>query len=175
MQFLIDTNVLIWYLEDNPQLTSTAAEILEDTRHDLYVSIASLWEIAIKSGLGKLKLKIEFHDLKNLLKRFSIEIVSIDFEDTQTYLTLPFLDNHRDPFDRILAAQVTARSMILMSVDKNLICMRFSEYGNKTSKSSYKIPKSIAPSQTQLENLAVDRSPTDCVNALPQSLIHNPR
>ena len=118
MRFLIDTHVLIWYLEDSPQLTSTAAEILEDTRHDLYVSIVSLWEIAIKSGIGKLKLKIEFHDLKKLLERFSIEIVSIDFEDTQTYLTLPFFDNHRDPFDRILVAQVTARSMVLMSGDK---------------------------------------------------------
>lgn len=118
MRFLIDTHVLIWYLEDSPQLTSTAAEILEDTRHDLYVSIVSLWEISIKSGLGKLKLKIEFHDLKKLLERFSIEIVSIDFEDTQTYLTLPFFDNHRDPFDRILVAQVTARSMVLMSGDK---------------------------------------------------------
>ena len=118
MRFLIDTHVLIWYLEDNSQLTSTAAEILEDTRHDLYVSIASLWEIAIKSGLGKLKLKIEFHELKKLLERFSIEIVSIDFEDTQTYLTLPFFDNHRDPFDRILVAQVTARSMTLVSGDK---------------------------------------------------------
>ena len=118
MRFLIDTHVLIWYLEDNSQLTSTAAEILEDTRHDLYVSIASLWEIAIKSGLGKLKLKIEFHDLKKLLERFSIEIVPIDFEDTQTYLTLPFFDNHRDPFDRILVAQVTARSMTFVSGDK---------------------------------------------------------
>jgi PIN domain nuclease of toxin-antitoxin system len=68
MQFLIDTHVLIWYLEDSPQLTSTAAEILEDTRHDLYVSIVSLWEIAINSGLGKLKLKIEFHDFKKLLE-----------------------------------------------------------------------------------------------------------
>ena len=118
MRFLIDTHVLIWYLEDNPQLTAIAAEILEDTRHDLYVSIASLWEIAIKSGLGKLKLKIEFHDLKKLLKRFSIEMLSIDFEDTQTYLTLPSFDNHRDPSDRILVAQVTARSMVLVSGDK---------------------------------------------------------
>ena len=120
MRFLIDTHVLIWYLEDNSQLTSIAAEILEDTRHDLYVSIASLWEIAIKSGLGKLKLKIEFHDLKKLLERFSIEILSIDFEDTETYLTLPFFDNHRDPFDRILVAQVRARSMALVSGDKKL-------------------------------------------------------
>ena len=120
MRFLVDTHVLIWYLEDNSQLTSIAAEILEDTRHDLYVSIASLWEIAIKSGLGKLKLKIEFHDLKKLLERFSIEILSIDFEDTETYLTLPFFDNHRDPFDRILVAQVRARSMALVSGDKKL-------------------------------------------------------
>ena len=120
MRFLVDTHVLIWYLEDNSQLTSIAAEILEDTRHDLYVSIASLWEIAIKSGLGKLKLKIEFHDLKKLLERFSIEILSIDFENTETYLTLPFFDNHRDPFDRILVAQVRARSMALVSGDKKL-------------------------------------------------------
>ena len=120
MRFLVDTHVLIWYLEDNSQLTSIAAEILEDTRHDLYVSIASLWEIAIKSGLGKLKLKIEFHDLKKLLERFSIEILSIDFEDTETYLTLPFFDNHRDPFDRILVAQVRPRSMALVSGDKKL-------------------------------------------------------
>ena len=86
--FLIDTHVLIWYLEDDSQLSSNIAEILEDTRNNLYVSIASLWEIAIKSGLGKLKLKIRFHDLKEVLKRLSIEVLSIDFEDTQTYLTL---------------------------------------------------------------------------------------
>lgn len=117
-EFLIDTHVLIWYLEDNPKLSSNAAEILEDTRHNLYVSIASLWEIAIKSGLGKLKLKIEFHDLKEVLKRLSIEILLIDFEDTQIYLTLPIFENHRDPFDRILVGQVMRRSMALVSGDK---------------------------------------------------------
>jgi len=117
-QFLIDTHVLIWYLEDDSQLSANVAEILEDTRHNLYVSIVSLWEIAIKSGLGKLKLKIEFHDLKEVLKRLSIEILSIDFEDTQTYLTLPLFENHRDPFDRILVAQVMRRSMALVSGDK---------------------------------------------------------
>jgi PIN domain nuclease of toxin-antitoxin system len=117
-RFLIDTHVLIWYLEDDPQLSSNVAEILEDTRHNLYVSIASLWEIAIKSGLGKLKLKIEFHDLKEVLERLLIEIMPIEFDDTQTYLTLPFFENHRDPFDRILVAQVTARSIALVSGDK---------------------------------------------------------
>ncbi|MCY7406743.1 MAG: type II toxin-antitoxin system VapC family toxin [Alkalinema sp. CAN_BIN05] len=117
-QFLIDTHVLIWYLEDDSQLSANVAEILEDTRHNLYVSIVSLWEIAIKSGLGKLKLKIEFHDLKEVLKRLSIEILSIDFEDTQTYLTLPLFENHRDPFDRILVAQVMRRSIALVSGDK---------------------------------------------------------
>ena len=117
-QFLIDTHILIWYLEDDPQLSSHVAEILEDTRHDLYVSIASLWEIAIKSGLGKLKLKIEFHDLKEVLERLSIAILSIDFEDTQTYFTLPLFENHRDPFDRILVAQVMRRPMTLVRGDK---------------------------------------------------------
>jgi PIN domain nuclease of toxin-antitoxin system len=125
-QFLIDTHILIWYLEDDPQLSPHVAELLEDTRHNLYVSIASLWEIAIKSGLGKLKLKIEFYDLKEVLKRLSIEILSIDVEDTQTYLALPLFENHRDPFDRILVAQVMRRwsttdqrsSMSLVSGDK---------------------------------------------------------
>ena len=116
--FLIDTHVLIWYLEDDPQLSSNVAEILEDTRHSLYVSMASLWEIAIKSGLGKLKLKIKLHDLKEVLEGLSIEIISIDFEDTQTYSTLPLFENHRDPFDRILVAQVMRRSIALVSSDR---------------------------------------------------------
>ena len=82
------------------------------------VRTIGIWEIAIKSGLGKLKLKIEFHDLKAVLKRLSIEILLIDFEDTQTYLTLPIFENHRDPFDRILVAQVMNRSIALVSGDK---------------------------------------------------------
>lgn len=124
MQFLVDTHVLIWYLQDAQQLTPKVAELLEDTQHDFYVSVASLWEIAIKSGLGKLRLTIEFSDLQSVLDRLSIAILPIEFDDTKTYLSLLLDENHRDPFDRILVAQVMRRSMALVSGDK-----KFDLYG----------------------------------------------
>ncbi|HEY9645997.1 MAG TPA: type II toxin-antitoxin system VapC family toxin [Chroococcidiopsis sp.] len=112
---MLDTHTLIWYFEDDTQLTSKAADILEDTSHDLYVSVASLWEIAIKLGLEKLSLKVSFQDFQGLLEQFSIKILPILFEDTVSYVMLPL--HHRDPFDRILVAQSITHSLTLISRD----------------------------------------------------------
>lgn len=115
MAFLLDTHTLIWYFEGNEQLTQKVADILEDPSHDLYISVASLWEIAIKLGLGKLTLQVPFHELRELLEKFSIKALSISFDDTSRYLTLPL--HHRDPFDRILVAQLMNHSLTLLSRD----------------------------------------------------------
>lgn len=89
MAFLLDTHTLIWYFEADPQLPPTVAEILEDTSHDLCISMAILWEMAIKLGLGKLTLKLDFHELNALLNQFSITVLPIAFEDITCYLDLP--------------------------------------------------------------------------------------
>lgn len=112
MNFLIDTHAFLWYIQASSQLSSKAADILEDPSQSLYFSIASLWEISIKMGLGKLTLDNSFHQLEALLSKLSIEILPITFADTETYLRLPL--HHRDPFDRILIAQAMSRSLSIL-------------------------------------------------------------
>lgn len=115
MSFLIDTHAFLWYIQASGQLSPKAADILEDPSQSLYFSIASLWEISIKMGLGKLTLDSSFHELEALLSRLSIDILPITFADTETYLRLPL--HHRDPFDRILIAQAMNRSLSIITVD----------------------------------------------------------
>ena len=115
MNFLIDTHAFLWYIQASDQLSPKAADILEDPNQNLYFSIASLWEISIKMGLGKLKLDNSFHELEALLSRLSIEILPIIFADTETYLSLPL--HHRDPFDRILITQAMNRSLSIITAD----------------------------------------------------------
>ena len=115
MNFLIDTHAFLWYIQASDQLSPKAADILEDPNQNLYFSIASLWEISIKMGLGKLKLDNSFHELEALLSRLSIEILPITFADTDTYLGLPL--HHRDPFDRMLITQAMNRSLSIITAD----------------------------------------------------------
>ncbi|PSB63592.1 PIN domain nuclease, partial [filamentous cyanobacterium CCP1] len=111
------THTLLWYLQGNSNLSQTSRTIIYAQENSLFDSIASLWEIAIKLGLGKLELRRPFQDLQEDLRQFAIEILPITFADTANYLTLPL--HHRDPFDRLLIAQALNRSLILISRDAN--------------------------------------------------------
>ncbi len=115
MDLLIDTHILIWYIEGNPSLNQPMLDIIEAAENNLHISIASLWEIAIKIGKGKLNLGIEFHDLENLLNQLEIKILPIVFKDIETYRSLPF--HHNDTFDRIIISQSLSQSIMLMSAD----------------------------------------------------------
>ena len=115
MDALLDTHTFLWYIEGNPKLGKQTKAILESSKNSLYFSIASLWEISIKLGLGKLSLQNSFSELEGLLKQLQIEILPIAFADTECYLSLPLYD--RDPFDRILIAQVINRSLVMLSQD----------------------------------------------------------
>ncbi len=116
MNVLLDTHAFIWYIEGSKNLSSKAKEIIESLNNDLYFSIASIWEIAIKSGKGRLDLQNPFHDLEYLLQQLNINILPITFTDTKIYVDLPF--HHNDPFDRILVAQSINHSLLLLSCDK---------------------------------------------------------
>lgn len=118
MQLLLDTHVFIWLLEGNSSLSPSARELIESTENRLYLSIVSLWEIAIKLGVGKLEIQYQFEELQNVSMQFNVEILSITFEHTKCYLDLPL--HHRDPFDRMLVAQAINHSLILISQDTQL-------------------------------------------------------
>jgi PIN domain nuclease of toxin-antitoxin system len=115
MNLLIDTHILIWYIAGNPSLNPMVLDLLEATENDLSISVASLWEIAIKVGKGKLDLGIEFHELEGILDRLNIQILPILFGDLNVQRTLPF--HHTDPFDRLIISQAINQNLVLMSAD----------------------------------------------------------
>lgn len=115
MNILLDTHTFIWYFQGSEQISLKALETLENSDNRLYLSIASLWEIAIKTGLGKFSLEVPFHELQSILNQLLIEILLITFADTERYLELPI--HHRDPFDRILIAQAINHSLAIVSAD----------------------------------------------------------
>ncbi|MFN8347645.1 MAG: type II toxin-antitoxin system VapC family toxin [Spirosomataceae bacterium] len=114
MRLLLDTHVLIWYVEGNEKLPSGWRQLIESFENEKYFSIASLWEIAIKTNLGKLNIQYPIE-----------KFVPVDFQmlpvvpnHLAAYQILPL--HHRDPFDRILVVQAQVEALILMSQDPNL-------------------------------------------------------
>lgn len=115
MRVLIDTHALLWYLQGDANLSNLALTTIEDKDNDVFVSIVSLWEIAIKSGLSKLELQRPFENLEADLQRLDIKILPIAFAELDIYRSLPL--HHRDPFDRILIAQSIGNSLTIITRD----------------------------------------------------------
>jgi PIN domain nuclease of toxin-antitoxin system len=111
---LLDTHVLLWFLEDHSNLPLSIKEVIENS-DEIWVSIVSLWEISIKLSIHKLTLQFQFQTLPDLLSQLEIGILTLSFEDINHYLSLSL--HHRDPFDRILIAQAINRSMPIASAD----------------------------------------------------------
>jgi PIN domain nuclease of toxin-antitoxin system len=121
-QNLLDTHTLIWFIDGNNLLSEKARKEIEDENAINFVSIASLWEIAIKVSLGKIELKTSFNQINHKLIENGFEILPVTFEDTVVISNLPF--HHRDPFDRIIIAQAMTNKMTIISKDE-----QFSLYG----------------------------------------------
>jgi PIN domain nuclease of toxin-antitoxin system len=100
--FLLDTHTLIWFLDNDSRLPPNTKKQIESAE-SVFVSIVSIWEIAIKINIGKLNVKTDFQEIEQNLVTQDISILSIAIPDANTYLSLPLY--HRDPFDRILIAQ----------------------------------------------------------------------
>ena len=114
MTHLLDTHTLIWFLENDPQLPVFTRSLIETTP-TVYISIVSLWEIAIKTNIGKLNLSFSFNTIEPNLTTLGITQLPITIKDLETYLTLPL--HHRDPFDRILISQALNHSLTFISRD----------------------------------------------------------
>mgnify|MGYP001765917606 CR=1 FL=1 len=117
MKLLLDTHALLWWLTDDPRLAERARALISDERNTVLVSAASAWEISTKYRLGKLDLAAA------LLPRFN-ELIALDgFQHLPvTYLHAikagSYAVEHRDPFDRMLAAQCELEGATLLSCDR---------------------------------------------------------
>lgn len=117
MSFLLDTHALIWFLENDPRLPSIIRSQIETTP-TIFISIVSLWEIAIKASIGKLSLSFPFNTIEPNLTTAGITQLPITFKDLEIYLSLPLY--HRDPFDRLLIAQAINYSLPFISQDTQM-------------------------------------------------------
>jgi PIN domain nuclease of toxin-antitoxin system len=117
MDLLLDTHALIWFINGDNQLPNKAVKIIKDLNSKCFVSIASIWEIAIKISLGKLDLNGGFDEISKIMKQYEIELLPITFEHIQTLLKLEFY--HRDPFDRIIISQSLVEKLFIVTKDKN--------------------------------------------------------
>ena len=118
VKYLLDTHTLLWFLSGDSRLSAKALSIIKPRKETCYVSIATLWEMAVKSSLDKLKLHTPFANIKNELTYNDIQILPISFDDTITLISLPL--HHRDPFDRIIISQSINHTLTLITRDEDI-------------------------------------------------------
>lgn len=115
LRLLLDTQALVWALGNNPRLGPVAREAITDPNNDCYVSAATVWEIAIKRALGKLRAP---EDLSGRIERDGFTGLPVTLFHGEQAGALPPI--HRDPFDRMLIAQAQAEGLTIVTSDSTI-------------------------------------------------------
>ena len=116
MKYLLDTHTVLWFLKGDKKLSDKARRLIDSPRNSKFLSIVSLWEIAVKVSLGKLVLDKSFERLFPEQLYFNrIEVLDITVDSLIKLTTLPF--HHRDPFDRLIIAQALVEELPIIGTD----------------------------------------------------------
>ncbi len=119
MKYLLDTHALIWCLSDEAALSEEARHVILDESHEIYASVASLWELGIKFSAGKLNIHPDM--VATGAARSGFTILDIVASHAVAVANLPVIADHRDPFDRLLVTQAKAEGMIIVTNDRKII------------------------------------------------------
>ena len=113
MRLLLDTHTLLWLISDNPEVSPNVREAVNDPDNEVFVSVASVWEISIKRSRGRLDAP---ENLVEQLKDsdYTTLLVNLDHADRAGRLPM----HHRDPFDRMLVAQAQVEDLVLVTRDR---------------------------------------------------------
>ncbi len=119
MRVLLDTHALLWWMTDDPKLSTTARNTIQDETHTVLVSAASAWEIATKCRLGKLAIGARvLRDFDELITADGFSHLAVNYRQAIHAGSYP--QEHRDPFDRVLAAQAELEQVPLVTADPAL-------------------------------------------------------
>jgi len=118
VRLLLDTHTVLWFFDDVEKLSGTAYKAILDSENEKYVSIASVWEIAVKISLNKLRFDGGTAGFLAAVEENGFTILPIKGEYVKLVESLPFF--HRDPFDRILVVSAISEGMCLVSADMNI-------------------------------------------------------
>lgn len=117
MRLLIDTHVLIWWVTDSAKLSPRVLDLLMNREVSLVLSMVSVWEIQIKSSLGKIDLRSPLAEIvANQITTNALELLSIELHHIYALSDMPL--HHRDPFDRLLIAQAIIEELPIASIDE---------------------------------------------------------
>ena len=118
MNLLLDTHIALWAITDHPSLTRPARDWISNPRSTVWVSVVSLWEIAIKHSLGRGDMPVSAREALDYFQRAGYRILSIEPEHSLALADLP--PHHQDPFDRLLVGQALTEPMRLLTHDSNV-------------------------------------------------------
>lgn len=117
MRVLVDTRAFLWWIDDSSALSSKARKAIADPGNECLLSVASCWEMAVKISLGKLHLpRVMDRFIPEQLALNAFHQLGIEFRHVARVASLPF--HHRDPFDRLLAAQALEEDCPIVSADR---------------------------------------------------------
>jgi PIN domain nuclease of toxin-antitoxin system len=116
VRLLLDTHTFLWFVNGDPKLSVQARTLIEDVNNERQLSIASIWEMAIKASTGRLRFTSPFDTfITEQMRQNSIDLLAITVEHTAQIINLPY--HHRDPFDRLLIVQSMVEQTPIISVD----------------------------------------------------------
>lgn len=115
MKLLLDTHALLWWLADDARLSAPARELIADPANDVLVSVVSLWEIAVKTRIGKLQASLD--DILDAIHDGGLTRLALEDAHLRALMALPL--HHRDPFDHLLMAQAIAENAAFCTDDVN--------------------------------------------------------
>ena len=118
MRCLLDTHVALWLFEGNEKLSQNARSIIFDTNNEIYVSIISAWEVAIKVSIDKLDFEGGSEAFLAAIEANNIDLLGVHGEYVKVVEGIPFI--HRDPFDRIIIASALADGFTIITDDDNI-------------------------------------------------------
>jgi len=118
MVYLLDTHAVIWMAENSPSMPLAIKQIIGNSHNKIGISSVSLWEIAIKLSIGKLKISMSLKELIDYFRGRDFDFLQVEDEYVLGLSKLPPI--HKDPFDRLLISTAIAEKMTIITVDENI-------------------------------------------------------
>ena len=121
MKILLDTHALLWFIEGDSQLSQNAKKLIEDPKNEVFVSMTSFFEMTIKLKLGKLTLKKSLEGIYEDTLLASILILPILEQHIFEYQNIPIVENHKDPFDKLIIATAMVEDLEIITTDSKFV------------------------------------------------------